>query len=143
MVALNPSQRRALAAVRKQVSSSDFEVFWGGVEALRALDDPDIFAIFARGVSIDDDARIVIEQGSEVHRRAKAAHRLSLALEALSLSGALQGVRRLDLSRSKTLHRIDGLGVCTSLRELSLSGFHCSASDLCLYHFCIILNLCM
>ena len=122
MPALMPAQRRDLAAIRKMISSSDFEVFWSGIQTLYALNDPVIYAIFAEGLSVDSAGRIVIERGCEVHRRAKAVHRQSLALEALHLAGVLQGVTRLDLTFSKYMRRVDGLASATAMTHLSLRG---------------------
>ena len=122
MSSLSPDQRRALAGVRKKVSSSNITVFWEGVELLRSLDDPDICAIFSAGLEVDEGGCVQISKGCEVHRRAKARHRMSLAVEVLSLAGALQGLTRLNLSRQKTVVRVEGLASATALTSLSLNG---------------------
>ena len=138
-----PIDKSQLADVRKLLGDHDAMTVRQGLEILQALEERELWEVYARDVVITPRNRLVVSEGGEIHRRVRSAHRLEVALWALRGAGrldaherldlsdcdltTLRGVaglprlRELDVSGCSSLHDLEGIADCPSLRSLDLS----------------------
>ena len=117
---MNAEQKKHLSKLRKLIGSDDLDWVQQGLELLDALEEPERWAVFAAGLSVDGEGKVVIPEDSEVHGTVAEAHRVGVALWALKRTGRLQEVTRLDLGGGKSLQNVDVLEGCTNLTSLDL-----------------------
>ena len=119
---MNAEQKKHLSKLRKLIGSDDLDWVQQGLELLDALEEPALWAIFAAGLSVDGEGKVVIPEGGEVHATVAEAHRVHVALWMLNRTGRLQEVTRLDLSWCKSLQNVDVLKSLPNLTNLDLRG---------------------
>ncbi len=115
-------QRQTLADVRKLLEQSQRASIRQGLEVLQALEDRELWAVFAEGVSVTTEGRVVIEDGCEIHKRVRVPFRLEVALWALRATGRLEAQTTLNLTLGvgETLEDLDSLTGVASLVELDV-----------------------
>ncbi len=125
-----PVDRKQLAELRKLLGQSDAAAVWQGIDLLRALDDPALWATLAEGASVDAEGEVHTPSGSEIHKRVRAGLRASVAVWVLSASGRLAYTRRLllpgyafaDYTFTKALPRLKVLDLNSSPLITDLAG---------------------
>ena len=94
----NGVSRKELAAIRKMVKADDLDSVCAGLALMDALDNPELWALFAHGVWLSPDGRVRLVKGCEIDKRVRREHQTMLALWALRRSGKLDSCVRLDPS---------------------------------------------
>jgi len=117
---VSPATAKRLTAWRKLVSQPLSSAALEGIELLKAADDPELWAIVAKWLSVDDKGRVVIPTGCELRTRVRKEFRGEVALWALRKTGRLDDVTRLFV-RDESFNNLDMLQGLSSLTHLSLS----------------------
>ena len=114
---------QTISSIKKLLAAKDPQLGRQGWELLQSLDDPQVVATLAEGLSIDSKGRIKIAASArgKSHLRRKDVQTLN-ALRVLRRSGALDTVQKLNLRDCEHLTSLAPLSGLTQLEHLNLTG---------------------
>ena len=116
------TRQQQQSSLKKLLGADDYSFVKQGLELIEALDDPDMIAHFAEGISIGDTGKVLYQQ-STIAAWVLFPFQLDVALFLARRTGLLDSLEVLDLSNSmvQDLSQIKGL---TSLTELRIANCH-------------------
>ena len=90
------------------------------IALIQEIDKPELWDFLCEGLSVDEDGKIEIEEGCEVHDQVEQDHRKQVAFRLLSAAARLNTIEKLDLSECKSLENLAGIEKLTNLQSLNL-----------------------